>query len=133
MIYNSVCVSHVQHCISVIYIHIYIYIYICTYIFWRRKWQPTPVLLPGEFHGQRSLVGYSLPGHKDSDTTERLTFQILTVYQAQRRNGLLRTLLHFGQSEPLFSSFRTLISFQKTPCLPLGQMGEASSAQLRAL
>ena len=78
-------------------------------------------------------MGYSLPGHKDSDTTERLTFQILTVYQAQRRNGLLRTLLHFGQSEPLFSSFRTLISFQKTPCLPLGQMGEASSAQLRAL
>jgi len=26
---------------------------------WRRKWQPTPVFLPGEFHGQRSLVGYS--------------------------------------------------------------------------
>ena len=26
---------------------------------WRRKWQPTPVLLPGEFHGLRSLVGYS--------------------------------------------------------------------------
>ena len=29
---------------------------------WRRKWQPTPVSLPGEFHGQRSLVGYSLWG-----------------------------------------------------------------------
>ena len=28
-------------------------------IFWRRKWQPTPVFLPGESHGQRSLVGYS--------------------------------------------------------------------------
>ena len=27
---------------------------------WRRKWQPTPVFLPGEFHGQRSLAGYSL-------------------------------------------------------------------------
>ena len=27
--------------------------------FWRRGWQPTPVFLPGEFHGQRSLVGYS--------------------------------------------------------------------------
>ena len=26
---------------------------------WRREWQPTPVFLPGEFHGQRSLVGYS--------------------------------------------------------------------------
>ena len=41
---------------------------------WRRKWQPTPVLLPGESHGQRSLVGYSPQGHKESDTTERLHF-----------------------------------------------------------
>ena len=38
----------------------------------RRKWQPTPVLLPGKFHGQRSLVGYSPWGCKESDTTERL-------------------------------------------------------------
>ena len=35
---------------------------------WRRKWQPTPVLLPGEPHGGRSLVGYSPWGHKESDT-----------------------------------------------------------------
>ena len=35
-----------------------------------RKWQPTPVLLPGEFHGQGSLVGYSPWGHKESDTIE---------------------------------------------------------------
>ena len=39
---------------------------------WRRKWQPTPVFLPGESHGQRSLVGYSPWGRKESDTTERL-------------------------------------------------------------
>ena len=37
---------------------------------WRRKWQPTPVPLPGKSHGQRSLVGYSPWGHKESDTTE---------------------------------------------------------------
>ena len=42
---------------------------------WRREWQPTPVFLPGEFHGQRSLVGYSSWGHKESDMTERLTLQ----------------------------------------------------------
>ena len=36
----------------------------------RRKWQPTPVFLPGEPHGQQNLVGYSLWGHKESDTTE---------------------------------------------------------------
>ena len=39
---------------------------------WRRKWKLTPVFFPGEFHGQRSLVGYSPWGLKESDTTERL-------------------------------------------------------------
>ena len=43
-------------------------------ILWRRKWQPTPVLLPGKSHGQRSLVGYSPWGRLESDTTERLHF-----------------------------------------------------------
>jgi len=37
---------------------------------WRRNWQPTPVFLSGKFHGQRSLVGYSPWGHKESDMTE---------------------------------------------------------------
>ena len=37
---------------------------------WRREWQPSPVFLPGECHGQRSLVGQSPWGHKESDTTE---------------------------------------------------------------
>ena len=40
---------------------------------WRRAWQLTPVFLPGEFHGQRSLGGYSPRGHKELDRTERLT------------------------------------------------------------
>ena len=35
---------------------------------WRRAWQPTPVFLPGESHGQRSLAGYSSQGGKESDT-----------------------------------------------------------------
>ena len=37
---------------------------------WRRKWQPTSVLMPGKFHGWRSLVGYSPWGRKELDTTE---------------------------------------------------------------
>ena len=41
-----------------------------TFMHWRRKWQPTPVLLPGESHGQRGLVGCSPWGHTESDTTE---------------------------------------------------------------
>ena len=44
---------------------------------WRRKWQPTPVLLPGESHGGRSLVGYSPGGRKESNTTEQLHFTSL--------------------------------------------------------
>ena len=39
---------------------------------WRREWQPTPVFWPGEFRAQRSLVGYSPRGRKESDTTEWL-------------------------------------------------------------
>ena len=39
-------------------------------ILWRRKWQPTLVFLPGKFHGQRSLAGYSLWDHNKSDTTK---------------------------------------------------------------
>ena len=45
-------------------------------ILWRRKWQPTLVFLPGEFCGQRSLVGYSPWGHKESDTLEQLTVSL---------------------------------------------------------
>ena len=40
---------------------------------WSRAWQPTPALLPGESHGQRSPVGYSPRGCKELDTTQRLT------------------------------------------------------------
>ena len=39
---------------------------------WRRKWQPAPVFLPGKSYGQKSLVGYSPWGPKDSDTAEQL-------------------------------------------------------------
>ena len=37
----------------------------------RRKWQPTPVFLPGKFHGQRSLVGHSPRGCRESDVTQQ--------------------------------------------------------------
>ena len=42
---------------------------------WRRKWQPTPVFLPGESRGQKSLAGYSPWGHNELDTTEQLSKQ----------------------------------------------------------
>ena len=45
----------------------------------RREWLPTPVFLPGEFHGQRSLAGYGPWGHKELGSTEQLT--LITSYQ----------------------------------------------------
>ena len=47
-------------------------------VMWRREWLPTPVL-PGEFHGQRSLGGYNPGDHKESDTTEQLTLLLSHV------------------------------------------------------
>ena len=44
-----------------------------TFMHWRRKWQPTPVFLPGESQGRGSLVGCCLWGHTESDTTEVTT------------------------------------------------------------
>ena len=51
--------------------HMCVCVHICMYC--RRKWQPTPVFLLGEFHGQRSLVGYSPRGREKSERTEQLT------------------------------------------------------------
>ena len=46
---------------------------------WGRKWQPAPVFLPGKFHGQRGLVGYSPWGHKELDMTERPSTHTLVL------------------------------------------------------
>ena len=52
--------------------------------FWSRAWQPTPVFLPGESHGQRSLAGYNPWDCKESDMTEGLTLS-LSLTSVQRR------------------------------------------------
>ena len=65
----------------------------------RREWPPAPVFLPGEFHGQRSLAGYTPWGHKELDMTEQLTlhyYYYLTrnarrVPQAETKRCLLVT------------------------------------------
>ena len=44
---------------------------------WKKKWQPSPVFLLGEFRGQRSLAGYSPWSGKELDTTEQLTFYFI--------------------------------------------------------
>ena len=52
---------------------------------WRREWLPIPVFLPGESHGERNLVGYSLRGCKEMDTTEQLTFNLWRLKSRQIR------------------------------------------------
>ena len=52
-------------------------------------WQPTPVFLPGEFHGQRSLAGESPWGRKESDLTERLTHTLLSIRRCGNGHVLL--------------------------------------------
>ena len=51
-----------------------------TFMHWRRKWQPTPVFLPGKSHGWRNLVGYNPWGHKESDMIEWLTLSLWKLY-----------------------------------------------------
>ena len=73
---------------------------------WRRKWQPTPVFLPGESCGQRSLVGYSPCGRKESGMTEWLHFHFsvsLSCLQMEHHQDYLLSpsLLLFCPSTPI--------------------------------
>ena len=56
----------------------------------RRRWHPTPVLLPGKSHGWRSLVGCSPWGHWESDTTERLHFHFSLLRIGEGNGNLLQ-------------------------------------------
>ena len=59
---------------------------------WRRKWQSTPVFLPGESHGQRRLVGHSPRGHRELDTTERLHLHQNLIYWTSPTAALEQSL-----------------------------------------
>ena len=82
---------------------------------WRRKWQSTPVLLPGKFSEQRSLVGYSPWGHKELDTTEQLHFTsvrlniLIPLYPAVSLLGIysndLKSCLHKNLHISVYSDF----------------------------
>ena len=78
---------------------------------WSRKWQPIPVFLPRKFHGQTSLEDYSPWGHKESDTTERLSVYIPILVGcpggsvgkefARQCRGCRRYVRSLGQEDPL--------------------------------
>jgi len=77
---------------------------------WRRAWQPTPIFLPGEFHGQSSLAGYSPWDHKESGTTEvtehrhidKRRYQVLWIgiYKGNSSSELLSSLYRAEMFSP---------------------------------
>ena len=97
---------------------------------WRRSWQPSPVFLPGEFHGQRSLVGYSLWGFKELDVTLWLTYTGCIFYLFPRwfssKESVCQELQgtwvwSLGQKDPLEKKW------QPTPVFLAGESHEQTS------
>ena len=70
----------------------------------RRKWQPTPVLLPGKSHGRKSIIGYSPWGRKQLDTTEQLHYYDLRAVLGIVNSGGLVT-----KSEKAMASHSVLL------------------------
>ena len=91
---------------------------------WSRKWQPTPVLLPGKLRGQRSLAGSSPQGHRESDTTECLSIAHTSSPPSASQSGcVFRPDVHpdsGGRTPPASSptdalTFSSLSSFPPEP------------------
>ena len=80
---------------------------------WRRKWQLTPVILPGKSHGQRSLVGYGPWGGKESDMTE-YTFKSSLVSSPNIPNPLWQLISPFLPGQ--FHAQRSLAGYSSWGC-----------------
>ena len=79
-----------------------------TLMHWRRKWQPTPVLLPGKSQGWESLVGCRLWGHTGSDTIEA------TQQQQQQQQFFLLHLVFFACDQSVSTHLYPVFSFNIT-------------------
>ena len=67
---------------------------------WRREWPPTPVFLPGDFHGQRRLAGYSAWSHKETDLTEELTLSLFSKRMLKKKIIILDIMIsHSNEAE----------------------------------
>ena len=86
----------------------------CTELNWlpfRREWLPTPVFLPGEFHGQRSLAACCLWGHKESDMTETNTFVFFHFHVCRKPDFTLWSLSHSTRSFSFIHITFGIVSF----------------------
>ena len=73
---------------------------ICWILLWKRQWHPTPVLLPGKSHGQRTLVGCSPWGREELDTTKRLHFHFRTLEKEMAAHSSALAWRITGTGEP---------------------------------
>ena len=87
---------------------------------WRRKWQPTPVLLPRKFHAWRSLVAYTPWGRKELDTTERLHSLSTSTNKNEVFTRYICPFLFWACDELVFSCWdhEKLVVFFKILFLP---------------
>ena len=87
---------------------------------WVRKipwaWQPTPVFLPGESHGQRSLAGYSPNGgYKESDMTEVTEYARMYIKYGQETTRIYITCVSYERSIGNDDSIPYLLTFEYYP------------------
>ena len=114
-----------------------------TFMHWRRKWQLTPVFMPGKSHGRRSLVGYSPWGCKESDTAERLLFftavfilQLWHPYMTTGKTLCLTRRISFGKVMSLLFNMlsRLVITFlPRSKCLLISWLQSLSAVILELL
>ena len=98
-------------------------------ISWRRKWQPIPVFLPGKSHGQRSLVGYSPWGHKESDMTSlslslRWSYRVFFIfYYGMLMSFPMSQLFTWGGQSIGVSASASILPMNTQDWPPLGWTG----------
>ena len=80
---------------------------------WKRKWQPTPVFLPGKSQGQKSLAGYSPWNHKELDTTEQLTTKHKALLDSDKPSWIQPIYKLFHSECYCFSSLMRLQFLEK--------------------
>ena len=92
---------------------------------WRRSWKSNLVFLPGESHGQRSLVGYSPWGRKESDTTQQLTLLLSPSYRIISVSSFLLSDWRLLTWSPWnrWTSFAKLYYYVRASLSPLTDLG----------
>ena len=83
-------------------VHVVTSLSLFTFLHWRRKWQPTPVFLPGESQGQGSLVGCHLWGHTESDTTEATQQQ----QQQQQQQDIIKYIIRLKRRTKRYQNWQ---------------------------